>query len=106
MFCAALPWSLRHSDAEIDPKTAVGVWLFNETTGDTAHDSSENGNDGILKSEPKWVPDGKFGNALELDGADDYVSVADHETLDTMLSEAFQSSFGLRGLTDQMIGMD
>ena len=89
--------SLRHSDAEIDPKTAVGVWLFNETTGDTAHDSSENGNDGTLESEPKWVPDGKFGNALELDGADDYVSVADHETLDTKLSEAFTIVIWVKG---------
>ena len=78
---------VRHSDSEIDPTTAVGVWLFNETAGDTASDSSGNGNDGTLEGDPNWVPDGKFGNALELDGAGDYVSVPDHETLDTELSE-------------------
>ncbi len=27
---------VQHSDAEIDPTTAVSVWLFNETDGDTA----------------------------------------------------------------------
>lgn len=74
---------VRHNNADIDPTTAVGVWLLNETAGDIAHDSTENRNDGTLESEPKWVPDGKFGNALELDGTDDYVSVPDHKTLDT-----------------------
>ena len=54
--------SSTNSDAEIDPKTAVGVWLFNETAGGTVHDSSGNGNDGKLEGDPKWVPDGKFGN--------------------------------------------
>jgi len=90
--------SERQSDAKIDPKTAVGVWLFNETTGDTAHDSSENGNDGTLESEPKWVVDGKFGNALELDGTDDYVSVADHETLDTLLGDALTIVIWVKGI--------
>ncbi len=87
----------RHSNAEIDPTTAVGVWLFNETDGDTASDSSGNGNDGTLESDPNWVPDGKFGNALELDGADDYVSVPDHKTLDTELSEAFTIVIWVKG---------
>ena len=89
--------SLWDSKAEIDPETAVGVWLFNETAGGTAHDSSENGNDGKLESDPKWVADGKFGNALELDGADDYVSVADHETLDTQLREALTIVIWVKG---------
>ena len=88
---------VKHSNAEIDPTTAVGVWLFNETAGDTASDSSGNGNDGTLESDPKWVLDGKFGNALELDGADDYVSVPDHETLDTQLREALTIVIWVKG---------
>ena len=88
---------VKHSNAEIDPKTAVGVWLFNETAGDTASDSSGNGNDGTLEGDPNWVPDGKFGNALELDGAGDYVSVPDHETLDTELSETFTIVIWVQG---------
>ncbi|MYC78190.1 LamG domain-containing protein [Candidatus Poribacteria bacterium] len=88
---------VRHSDAEIDPTTAVAVWLFNETDGDTASDASENGNDGTLQGDPEWVPDGKFGNALELDGAGDYVSVPDHKTLDTELSEALTIVIWVKG---------
>jgi len=61
------------SYAKIDIKTAVGIWLFDEGKGDAAKDSSENGNDGTLKSDPKWV-DGKFGKGLEFDfGAANYV---------------------------------
>ena len=89
--------SLTGSDAEIDAETAVGVWLFNESAGGTARDSSGNGNDGTLQSDPKWVPDGKFGGALELDGADDYVSVPDHETLDTELSESLTIVIWVKG---------
>lgn len=61
------------SNAAIDPDTVVGIWLFDEGKGDIAKDSSENGNDGTLKSDPKWV-DGKFGDALEFDGGN-YVEV-------------------------------
>lgn len=88
---------VRHSNAEIDPTTAVGVWLFNETGGDTASDSSENGNDGTLMGDPEWVPGGKFGNALELDGAGDYVSVPDDKTLDTEISETFSIVIWVQG---------
>ena len=88
---------VKHSNAEIDPTTAVGVWLFNETDGDTASDASENGNDGTLEGDPEWAPGGKFGNALELDGAGDYVSVPDHKTLDTELSEALTIVIWVQG---------
>ncbi len=69
------------SHAEIDPETIVGMWLFDEGTGITARDSSGKGNNGKLMNGPKWV-DGKFGKALEFDGVDDYVEVADDDTLD------------------------
>ena len=55
------------SYAVLDPETFIGVWKFDEGKGDTAKDSSGNGNDGILTNKPKWV-DGKFGKALEFDG--------------------------------------
>jgi len=60
------------SDATVDLKNAVGVWLFDEDAGDQAQDSSEKGNHGTLTNGPKWVQ-GKFGMALEFDGEDDYV---------------------------------
>ena len=67
------------SDAKIDPDTVVGIWLFNEGKGDIAQDSSENGNDGKFVGDPQWV-DGKFGGALEFDGAT-HVEIPDAEIL-------------------------
>lgn len=56
------------ANAEFDPKTVVGMWLFDEGKGNTAADASENGNDGKLENNPKWIKNGKFGPALEFDG--------------------------------------
>ena len=61
-------------DARIDPETCVGVWLFDDGSGEIAQDSSKNGNDGTLVNGPEWV-DGKFGKALSFDGVDDYVDL-------------------------------
>ena len=69
------------SDAKIDPDTVVGIWLFDEGKGDIAKDSSENGNDGTFVGDPQWV-DGKFGGALEFDGASSYVDCGNDESLD------------------------
>ena len=56
------------STAELDLKTAAGIWLFDEGKGDTAADASENGKDGEIVNAPKWIKNGKFGAALEFDG--------------------------------------
>lgn len=68
------------SYAEIDPKTIVGMWLFDEGDGDTAIDSSGNGNDGTLEG-CNWV-NGKFGNALEFNGVSDHVNTGDDPITD------------------------
>jgi len=70
------------SYAEIDPDTIVGMWLFDESKGDTATDSSGNGNDGELVGNPEWV-DGKFGNALEFDGAGSHVNILNSDSLNS-----------------------
>lgn len=57
------------SEAEIDPGSIAGLWLFDEGKGKEAGDSSGNGYDGDLEGDPVWV-DGKFGKALEFKGAD------------------------------------
>jgi hypothetical protein len=62
------------SDAEIEPETIIGMWLFDKGKGDVASDSSGNGNDGTLMNKPKWVK-GQFGNALSFGGVSDYVGV-------------------------------
>ncbi|MHA2022682.1 MAG: DUF2341 domain-containing protein, partial [Candidatus Thorarchaeota archaeon] len=57
----------------------VGAWYFDEGSGNTACDSSGNGNDGTIYG-ASWV-DGKFGKALRFDGVDDYVKVPNSENL-------------------------
>ncbi len=59
----------------------VGYWSFDEGTGKKAGDTSGNGHDGEFAGAPKWV-EGKFGSALEFDGVDDHVKVADDDALD------------------------
>ncbi len=65
---------VQFSHAEIDPTTIVGAWLFDEADGKVASDSSDKGNDGNLVGGAKWVK-GKFGNAIELNGTDAWVTV-------------------------------
>ena len=62
------------SYAKIDFKNCVGMWLFDEDKGDVAKDSSSKGNDGKIVGKAKWV-DGRFGSALEFDGAADFVNI-------------------------------
>lgn len=71
---------VNYSFAKIDPKTMVGLWLFDEGKGNTAADSSGNGNDGFLKGNTKWVK-GQFGSAVEFAGTD-WVEVPDSDSLD------------------------
>ncbi len=68
------------SFAKIDSETVVGIWLFDENKGDTAKDSSGNGNDGTLQKNPKWV-EGQFGRALEFDGTNG-VDIANPENFE------------------------
>ncbi len=59
----------------------VGVWLFDEDTGDVAEDISGNKHDGDILGGVKWTKDGRFGGALEFDGNDGSVEVPDHADL-------------------------
>ena len=68
------------SSAEIDFETLVGMWLFDEGSGDAANDSSGKGNKGTIHGGAEWV-DGKFGKALSLDGSDDYVEIPHDDSL-------------------------
>jgi hypothetical protein len=58
----------------------VGWWRFDEGAGTTASDSSGMGNNGTLRNGPQWVA-GKYLNALQFDGVDDYVEVPDNPSL-------------------------
>jgi hypothetical protein len=77
---------LMGQDVYMDPQFAdglVGCWLFNDSpaVAGLTYDTSGYGNHGTLVADTHSVP-GKFGNALNFDGAGDYVSVADHSSLD------------------------
>ena len=62
----------------------VGQWKFDEGAGNTAYDSSGNGNDGILQGGATWT-DGRFGGGIQLNGTSSYVSVPDFQlTTDTI----------------------
>ena len=69
------------ASGEIDQSSIVAVWLFDEGSGQVAHDSSENGNDAEFQGAPEWV-DGKFGKALRFNGSTDYVAAPDSDSLD------------------------
>ena len=64
-------------------KGLVGYWGFDEGEGATAYNAADTGsvNDGTLTNDPKWTQ-GKKGGALSFDGENDYVEVADNDSLD------------------------
>jgi len=58
----------------------VAYWSFDEGSGLVAGDVSGNGHDGVLTNFPAlptWVV-GKVGEALDFDGVDDYIDIADN----------------------------
>ncbi len=86
------------------PPSLVGYWNFDEGSGTTAYDSSGYNNNGTLCNGPTWV-EGKYGKALSFDGVDDYVRVADSDSLDVtndITIEAWVKTDGWTG-TDQVI---
>jgi hypothetical protein len=85
------------SFANIKPENIVGVWLFDEGKGDTVTDSSENGHDGEI-SGAKWV-DGKFGKALEFEGAQ-FVTVPDAPELQIGEQLTMQAWFFAKDISD------
>jgi hypothetical protein len=61
---------------------AVGIWLLDEGSGTTVEDSSGNGNHGEITGDGgSWVG-GQFGNALLLNGTNEFVEVPDSDSLD------------------------
>lgn len=80
----------------------VGRWKFNEGSGDTAYDSSKEGNNGTIYG-ASWV-DGK---ALSFDGVDDYVFISNPAGLqitNALTIEAWiksSSSTGWMGIADK-----
>ncbi len=79
----------------------VARWDFNEKSGQTAYDSSGNGNNGTLganssagSDDPSWTI-GKKGAGLSFDGSNDYVIVSDSNSLDITNSITIMGWFKL-----------
>jgi hypothetical protein len=86
----ATQFGAANSECNQDPgkcitKGLIGYWNFSEGNGVTAYDGSGNNNTGTLTNGPQWTT-GKVGSALEFDGANDYVDIADNSTVDLSTS--------------------
>jgi len=64
----------------IDRETVMGVWLFDEATGETVEDSSGNGNTGKIVGAKRV--EGKEGRGVEFDGSNHMVIPASETTDD------------------------
>ena len=60
----------------------VGLWHFNEGSGDIAFDTSGNSLDGTLENGVTWDPDGVFGNCLMFSADYHRVQITDDPILD------------------------
>jgi len=78
----SLVFSMGEQPFEVDPSSTVGLWHFDEGAGNAIADETANGNDGTIGGNPVWMTPGKFGNALEFNGSDDYVTMPDDAVFD------------------------
>ena len=92
------------SYAGVGLENCVGMWLFDDDSEDIAIDSSGNENHGNFIGSPEWV-DGKFGSALEFDGAGSHVEIVHSDSLNIdsfTLSLWFQpNQLRIQGLVDK-----
>ena len=71
---AVNPGHESNNSAEASATLPIAQLKFNETSGTTAADATGNGWNGTLVDGPLWAA-GKSGNAVDLDGTNDYVSL-------------------------------
>ena len=78
VFVLGLVWT---GPAEAADPGLVGWWKFDEGAGTVAADSSGNGMDGTLVSDPVWRQDGVHNGCLFFDGAQSHVRVPNQDSL-------------------------
>lgn len=71
----------QYSAAADETDGLLGHWMFDDSQGSVARDASGNHNHGTISGSAKWV-EGKIGGALEFDGTDDYVKIANESNFD------------------------
>ncbi len=76
-------YSVSFNIANPPASALIAHWTLDETSGTTAVDSAtaDGAQNGTLANGPLWTT-GKIGGAVQFDGADDYIQVADDNTLD------------------------
>ena len=87
-FIVILAMALSFGEAAAVDEDIVLALSFEEIEGDVAKDLSSHGNDGTIMGGPELVV-GKFGNALQFDGVDDYVDLGDNRFLFPELTAMF-----------------
>ena len=60
----------------------AAAYRFGEGAGTATADASANGNGGTLVNGPAWTAGGRYGGAINFDGVNDHVRVADSASLD------------------------
>lgn len=73
----------------------LAYWNFDEGSGTIVHDLTGNGNTGTLNGGTSWTT-GKFGNALSLDGNNDWVSFNTSSAIN-LLSSPFSVEIWVKG---------
>jgi hypothetical protein len=76
----------------------VGWWRLDETEGTVAWDSSGNELHGKVTGGTTWIPNGRFGGALEFDGvgtAGTNVTLPISQLLNGLTNSTFGSGFGI-----------
>lgn len=97
----------RISSAEIDLDACIAAWLLDENKGGEAADWSGNENHGEIM-DADWA-EGKFGSALEFDGASSKVVIQDAEILNeldeiTILSWVYLRRVVTSGTWNALVG--
>ena len=81
-------WGIGLNGRNGDTTTGLaGHWMFDETSGTSAADSSGNGNNGTLTNSPTWSASGFVNRSLDFDGPNgtgDYVDLGSPATLDDL----------------------
>jgi len=108
-FATVLIFSLVGSGLAIGklPEGLVFLMTFDEGKGDTAHDLSGFGNDGVVVGKEDWI-DGKFGSAFHFDGAT-HITVPNAEPLGKLthpMSVGFWTNPDALGGWQQVVEMD
>lgn len=99
--------SMNSNASTVGAANLVGWWKFDETSGNTAYDSSVSGMDGTLNAGVSFDSGGNTGpdsGSLDLDGVDDYVDLGS-DAGDLIEGDAFALSFWFK-INGSIISLD